>query len=190
MNTRYNGVDSPIWTISNGITVLRFALVIPIAILLYDSSAPSWIVLSLMSLAVVTDWLDGYFARKLNQITELGKILDPIADKVAIGVIGVILTVQGRFPLWLFSAIVVRDLLILTGGIYLKNKYHLVLQSNWMGKWTVFFIALSLLLTVLNNPSLDVPMTIMSVATGGMVLGSFISYGWRFIHVTRSFSKT
>jgi CDP-diacylglycerol--glycerol-3-phosphate 3-phosphatidyltransferase len=143
-----------------------------------------------MTIAVATDALDGYFARKLNQITELGKILDPIADKVAIGVIASILTVQGRFPIWLFSAIIVRDLLILTGGIYLKNKYHLVLQSNWMGKWTVVSIALCLLLAVLNNPSLDIWTTIISLITGGMVLGSFVSYGWRFVIVTRSSSKT
>jgi len=190
MNTRYNNVASRIWTISNSITLLRFVLIIPIAILLYDSSTPSWVVLLLMTIAVATDALDGYFARKLNQITELGKILDPIADKVAIGVIASILTVQGRFPIWLFSAIIVRDLLILTGGIYLKNKYHLVLQSNWMGKWTVVSIALCLLLAVLNNPSLDIWTTIISLITGGMVLGSFVSYGWRFVIVTRSSSKT
>jgi cardiolipin synthase (CMP-forming) len=177
-----------IWTISNAFTLLRCILVIPIALLLLSQASSVWIVLLLMAIAIATDWFDGYFARKFNQVTELGKILDPVADKIAVSVIATILTVQGRFPVWLFAAIIVRDLLILAGGIYVTQKYRLVLQSNWMGKWTVTSIAMCLLLAVINDQSLDTATIVLSIITGLLLAGSFVSYMQRFIRTVHSTS--
>jgi len=189
-NTKCDMTLPRILTISNAITILRCILVIPIALLLSSQTSPLWILLLLMGIAIATDWFDGYFARKFNQVTELGKILDPIADKIAVGVIAMILTVQERFPFWLLAAVIVRDILILAGGIYLTKKRRLVLQSNWIGKWTVTFIAVCLLLAVIDDQSLAVFTTIIHLITTVLLAGSFLSYVLRFIRAMRLTSQS
>ncbi len=68
-------------------------------------------------IAAITDILDGYLARKFNQVTEFGKIIDPLADKIAIGAIIIKLFIIGVIPLYYFFMIIVRDVLIFLGGI-------------------------------------------------------------------------
>jgi cardiolipin synthase len=78
-----------------------------------------WIVLA----AGVTDFLDGYFARRLNQISALGGLLDPLADKVFFGTLFVALLLQDSLPLWVFAVFIVRDVLLLMGTAFIKMKH-------------------------------------------------------------------
>ena len=94
--------------------------------------------------------LDGFLARKRNEVTELGKIIDPLADKVAIGAVVIKLFLIGQIPLYYFAAIIGRDLLIFTGGIFVANKLGKVLPSNALGKVTVIIIGLVILMIILN----------------------------------------
>ena len=77
--------SSPIWNIPNILTLMRIAAIPLLAILLLSPSknAGFWAA-ALFAVASVTDWLDGYFARKYSQVTTLGRILDPFADKVTV----------------------------------------------------------------------------------------------------------
>jgi cardiolipin synthase (CMP-forming) len=93
----------------------------------------------------LTDILDGYFARKRNEVSEIGKLIDPLADKFAIFIFVLFLLIQGVIPLWFFTVIVIRDILILTGGIFIKKKKSFLLQSNYFGKIAVFFIGFTIL---------------------------------------------
>ena len=93
----------------------------------------------------LTDVLDGYFARKRNEVSELGKIVDPLADKISIITISLIMVLTGIIPLWFFLVIMSRHILILSGGLYIKRKTGIVLQSNIIGKWTVFVIGFTLM---------------------------------------------
>lgn len=99
----------------------------------------------------ISDLLDGYFARKRNEISELGKIIDPLADKITVISITLILLVQGLIPAWFFIIIILRDILILTGGIYIKNKHKIVLPSNWAGKISVFIIGFTLFSAIIKT---------------------------------------
>jgi len=99
----------------------------------------------------VTDLLDGFLARKFNQVSELGKIIDPLADKICVITISVIFVIQGRLPLWFVSILIIRELLILIFGLYLKKKKKLVLMSNYPGKIAVFTIGIILLISLINN---------------------------------------
>jgi len=140
-------------TIPNYISALRFILIIPIFLFLdkipdgYEYRVYSAI---LMLLAGGTDLLDGYLARKLNQISELGKIIDPLADKIAIALIIIKLYIIGIVPDYYFFAIILRDVIILLGGIYVSKKIGKVLPSNLLGKITVLTICFFLLGLVLN----------------------------------------
>lgn len=97
------------------------------------------------ALAIVSDYLDGYFARSRNDITELGKILDPLADKIFFGTAAIIMIIQGLIPLYLAFVIVARDILIFLGGMYIKYKKGIVVASNMTGKIAVNIAAVVLI---------------------------------------------
>lgn len=145
-----------IWTVSTALSFSRIFLLAPLAYFLF-SAVPhnrEWAA-CVMVLAAITDFLDGYLARVLHQVTDFGKIIDPIADKIAAGGGSMMLVWLGAMPLWFVVVIVVRDLLILFGGIYIKSKKNIITQSNWPGKFAVSSIALVMLLSALAIPSLE-----------------------------------
>ncbi|MCK5571990.1 MAG: CDP-alcohol phosphatidyltransferase family protein [Bacteroidetes bacterium] len=172
-------------TLSNLLSILRILLAIPFAAVMLSSvpSAPVWGCF-LLGLGVLTDRLDGYFARRYDQETEWGRILDPLADKIGIAVVALVLLILGRIPLWFVAVIVARDLLILAGGIYLKARTGKVLPSNRLGKWAVGVIAVALFLALLDiAPAIQV---VLMVTTLIMLLVSLLLYVRRLIEVLRT----
>lgn len=121
---------------------------------LTDFENSKYIILGILLLMYVTDLLDGYFARKLNQVSELGKIIDPIADKFAVGVIAILMFIKGLIPVWFIIIVIFRDLLILIFGLILKRKKKIVLMSNYPGKIAVFTIGLALTFSIFKNTEL------------------------------------
>ena len=145
-----------IWTLSTVLSFSRIFLLAPLAYFLF-SAVPhnrEWAA-AVLVLAGISDFLDGYLARLLHQVTDFGKIIDPIADKIAAGGGSIMLVWVGAMPLWFVIVIVVRDLLILFGGIYIKSKKNIITQSNWPGKFAVSSVALVMLLSALAVPSLE-----------------------------------
>jgi CDP-diacylglycerol--glycerol-3-phosphate 3-phosphatidyltransferase len=130
--------------IANLLSLLRLILVIPIYMLLpRQDSASNLILLGLIGIAIASDWLDGFFARKLNQQTDLGRILDPLADKILI-VLGLLGFVIFRgFPLALVILLAYRDLVILIGGIIITKKTGRLTESNIFGKGNTLIISLA-----------------------------------------------
>jgi CDP-diacylglycerol--glycerol-3-phosphate 3-phosphatidyltransferase len=108
-----------------------------------QDSASNLILLGLIGIAIASDWLDGFFARKLNQQTDLGRILDPLADKILI-VLGLLGFVIFRgFPLALVILLAYRDLVILIGGIIITKKTGRLTESNIFGKGNTLIISLA-----------------------------------------------
>jgi CDP-diacylglycerol--glycerol-3-phosphate 3-phosphatidyltransferase len=134
------------WTISNALSALRIVLVVPAALAL--DAGMRELTIGLFLLAALTDVLDGYLARRLHEISDLGKILDPLADKVFVGVIVVQLLLMRALPLWFVAVVLARDLLILLGGIYFERRTGVVLPSNYPGKGAVVVLSTTLLLVV------------------------------------------
>ncbi|MEK9138055.1 MAG: CDP-alcohol phosphatidyltransferase family protein, partial [Bacteroidota bacterium] len=126
---------------------------------------------------------DGVLARKLNQITEWGKILDPLVDKVAVAIVAVVLLVLGSVPVWFVVALLVRDLMIFSGGMYIKAKKGILLQSNEAGKWTVGIVALALFLMVLDAQMILVDTAIWASVV--LLIVSFTLYVKRFVDVMK-----
>jgi CDP-diacylglycerol--glycerol-3-phosphate 3-phosphatidyltransferase len=107
-------------------------------------------VLLMILLAFFTDIADGWLARKYNEITEFGKIIDPLADKVFVAVLVFKLYLLNEIPGYYFWIIVIRDIVIFLGGIYVANIIGKILPSNLLGKITVFSIGLFLISVVLD----------------------------------------
>lgn len=135
-------------TKSNLLSLVRLFLVIPI--LIYASNIEKYriLLLSIMAFGIITDILDGYLARKFNEVTEFGKIIDPLADKVCIIAFVIQLFLTGTIPLYYFLIIVLRDVIIFTGGILVSKKINKVLPSNMLGKITVLSIGFYLIAIV------------------------------------------
>jgi cardiolipin synthase (CMP-forming) len=137
------------WNISNLLSLLRLILAVPISVALILNKP--YLAFGMGMIAFISDFLDGYFARKLNQVTELGKIIDPLADKVVVISVVLVLFFQGKFPLWLGASIISRDILILIGGLLIKRKLGYALPSNFAGKLTVTVIAIYIFGVILNT---------------------------------------
>ena len=124
-------------------------------------------------IALFTDVLDGYFARRFDQISEAGKILDPMADKMCIAGVFIALALYQGFPAWIMIAIIGRDILIILGSLLLAGKNNIILPSNVPGKMAVFFISLYGISYILRIEILFTPLLI-TVAV--FILISFYYY--------------
>ena len=124
--------------IPNLLTILRILLV-PVIILLIlrqRYQAAMWLLL----VAGITDALDGFIARRFNQLTHLGAILDPLADKTLIVATFLVLAGKGLVPWWLAGAVVLRDLVILCGaGAWYRKAGCLEIDPSWLSKANTFF---------------------------------------------------
>lgn len=120
MSARSVEIPSPgWWTLPNAVTVVRLALIVPIAILIVQDVRP---VLALLLLVVfgATDWVDGFLARRLGQTSAVGVLLDPIADRVGVVAIVVSFVAAGRLALWVVLLIVLVDVGL--GVLYLVRR--------------------------------------------------------------------
>ena len=137
--------NPPILNISNTLTLLRI-ISIPFILLLLQSGKPTsnlWAAL-LFTGAFVTDWLDGFIARKKNLITKIGKILDPLADKLLIGSSLIMLIGLDRVEAWMGILIIGREIAVTWLRAILAARGNIV-SSSWWGKNKTFFQAVALI---------------------------------------------
>ncbi|MDI6767552.1 MAG: CDP-alcohol phosphatidyltransferase family protein [Bacteroidota bacterium] len=180
-------MESRIWTISNILSSSRIVLLIPLALLLLAENPDlRWYTIGLMVLIASTDMLDGYFARRFHQVSEIGKILDPLADKIAVGVVVFILALQGKIPAWFLTIVISRDVLIFTGGMYIKKTRNIILVSNQIGKWAVTAVAAFLMIAVLDFQELFLFREILLYFSTMLLILSFVLYLKRYIGLFKS----
>lgn len=167
---------------SNLISVLRMLLVIPTAFFLSQiNEVESYRVIVILFFvgAYITDLLDGYIARKLNQITEFGKIIDPLADKVFVTMIVLQLFWMDEIPVYYFWIIILRDVIIFIGGIFVSKIIGKVLPSNLLGKITVASIAAFLVSIVGGASKIEWLYNYLLYQSVVLSFASVIAYGVR-----------
>ncbi len=180
-------MNDRIWTLSNGLSLLRILLVVPVAFLLFSGNPDSRLYAAvLIAVGAFTDFLDGLVARLKDQVTTFGMIIDPIADKVGIGAVAIILTVQGTLPVWFTAAVVGRDLAILAAAAHLSRKGAVLPQSNQAGKWTAGVLGLTVFAAVLDPTDSGGILFPLLVASAAMIVLSFALYAKRFFTLTTS----
>jgi len=124
----------------NILTVFRLLLV-PVFSYLYTIEVYGWALIVFLA-AALTDLLDGYLARKHNQITDFGKLADPLADKLMTLTMLYHLCADGYVPWWILVVMLGKELVLVIGGTFLVSRRNVVPYSNWAGKiTTVSFIA-------------------------------------------------
>lgn len=169
-------------TVSNYLSLLRLLLAFPFWIMLDHFNSPDfrYMLFGLVLFASFTDIMDGYLARKMNQVTEFGKIIDPLADKVCIGLIVTKLFLIHEIPGYYFFLIIGRDVLIFLGGIWLTRKIKRVLPSNMLGKITVLTIGIVILLVLLNFKSAFYFKVVYAISIL-LIIASFVGYTIRAV---------
>jgi len=183
-------IQGKIWTISNMLSISRIILMIPASYYLATPmSFHREIAILFILVAVSTDALDGYFARKFNEISDFGKIIDPLADKIGIGIVVVMLTIFGDIPLWFTLLILFRDAVIFFAGIYIKTKTGIILPSLMSGKAAVSFLTLTLVFAVLQYSWMNATFEYLLWFTIGLLAYSFLEYAQRFFQTLREHKK-
>lgn len=142
-----------IYTIANIITVLRLILV-PIFFTTLVSGRNDVLSFILFAVAASTDWLDGQIARRTGTVTEIGKAIDPLVDRllIAFGVLGVYL--EGRVPLWVVVLLLARDVYLLGGAAYLARQGGGSVPVIFIGKLTTALLLFGFSDLILNWPLL------------------------------------
>jgi cardiolipin synthase len=125
------------WTIPNLLSMLRIACIPVFCWLALGPEAYGWAFVILV-IAGVSDFLDGALARRWNQESELGRLLDPFADRLTSIVVPITLALQSIVPWWLVVVLLSRDaVLVVATGVLLRRR-HVTLQVNYLGKAATF----------------------------------------------------
>ena len=145
-------VTDKVVTVPNVISVLRLCLVPLFLVFLLKGHDVAATVT--FAVAAATDCVDGQIARRTNQVSKLGQLLDPTVDRALMisGVLG--LFVVGRLPLWVIVVVCVRDLCLLLGGFVLLQKWKIRIPVVYPGKFATTFLFIGFTGLLLNMPLL------------------------------------
>ena len=126
--------NKEIFNLPNCITMVRIA-VMPVLffMLLSPGRVFSLVIAILFIIASITDLLDGYLARRYNIVTKMGKLLDPIADKLLISVAMIVMIPIGRVPAWIVAIFVIRDIFV-DGLRSIASSEGLIIHARVLGK--------------------------------------------------------
>lgn len=130
------------FTIPNVLSIIRILLVAVFCIVYFRPGMLIFAFLVIL-LSGISDLLDGYIARKFNQISDLGKILDPVADKLFQLSTVICFVISGAVPYWAVAIIIVKELVMMIGALIYYNKSEVVIAAKWYGKLAsaLFFIS-------------------------------------------------
>jgi CDP-diacylglycerol--glycerol-3-phosphate 3-phosphatidyltransferase len=131
------------FNLPNSLTLFRLMCIPVVVICLYiPGRVASFLAALFFGLAFVTDFLDGYFARRYGDVTNLGKFLDPLADKILVSVTMIMLITLTRIPAWIVMLIIAREMAV-TGLRGIAVVEGIVIQASALGKYKTLSQAVS-----------------------------------------------
>ena len=164
--TRSDTLTTRVWTLPNIISFVRL-LGVPVFLwLVLGPEADAWALVLLM-VSGVTDWLDGWLARRLGQSSRLGEILDPVADRLYILAVVVGLALREIIPWWVAIILPLRDLLLWGLVPFLRTRGYSALPVHFLGKAATFNLLYAFPLLLLGDGT-------------GMVASLADVFGWAF----------
>lgn len=156
------GSPEKLWTPANVVTLIRICLV-PVFVVALISPWPQWfglpqvaddakslIAAGIFILISCTDWLDGYLARSRNEVTDFGKFMDPLADKILVVAALLALIELGSLPSWVVLIIVAREFIV-SGARMVAASEGVVIAASWYGKFKTVFQMIAVVLFVVKD---------------------------------------
>ncbi len=161
----------------NKLTIFRVIL-IPffVVLLLFDITAyDKWIALGIFIVASLTDFLDGYIARKYNLVTNFGKFMDPLADKLLVCSAMICLVELARIPAWVVIVIIAREFII-SGFRLVASDNGVVIAASYWGKFKTTFQILMICLMIADLESLTIVTQIVMWVALALTVISLVDY--------------
>ena len=162
----------------NRLTILR-TLMIPVFLFFlltdYAGNCSKWIAVIVFILASLTDFLDGHIARKYNLVTNFGKFMDPLADKLLVCSALICLIQLGQLPAWMVIIIVSREFII-SGFRLVAAEQGIVIAASYWGKFKTTFQMIAVVLMILNFEALSAVTLICTWAALILTIISLVDY--------------
>jgi cardiolipin synthase len=164
-------------TVPNGFTVLRLLCIPVFVVLVATSGRRHWEAAAYLLAAVgATDWVDGQLARRLHQVSSVGKVLDPLADRLLLVVGALTIIAVGAVPLWIALVFLLREVVVAAGFLYVAARGGRRMEVSWPGKAGTFALMCALPLFLLGHAPVswhEVPEALGWVASAPAVF-----FGW------------
>lgn len=172
-------MNNQIFTVPNIISLSRLVLAWPIAYSIYHNQLVATAILG--SIAIISDFFDGYLSRKLNQTSQVGKVIDPIVDGILVFAVMVALSVRKLLPLWYLKAIVIRYALLVLLLSYYRITSSKIPGSIVSGKYSMCAIALTIATSLFQHqyPTL---FNLCLLTSSGLLLYSFCDYIYVYLY--------
>ena len=166
--------------VPNILTIVRFILIPFIIYFAIHNDYVTTVIILIIS--GITDVLDGYIARKFDFITDFGKLMDPLADKMTQLATLIVLVIQAVIPFWIVAVVIFKEFIMVAGASFLYGK-ELVVSSRWWGKLAtvLFYIAIfaSLLIRYFGlNYTFDLYIYYVAVILTVFSLGMYFKSFW------------
>ena len=173
--------------IPNKLTLMRVCL-IPVFLLFMltniGGEAGRYIALVIFCVASLTDFLDGYLARKNNQVTNFGKFMDPLADKLLVCSALICFVANGQLPAWIVIVIIAREFII-SGFRLVASDAGVVIAASYWGKFKTTAQLLMIILLILDIKALYIPMQVVIYIALALTVISLIDYIVKNINVIK-----
>ncbi len=179
-------ISKDLMTIPNAISFTRILLITPfVAFFIKEMYVAAAITVGISGLS---DLFDGMIARKFNQESELGKVLDPLADKLTLIAVGICLIFIEPYVLPLMIIMVAKDVFMIIGGTIVINQGVIPPKASWYGKVSTFMfyisVAMVVLMAILGYKNETLTFTVLGV-TAGMMIFSLINYAIIFFKIQK-----
>lgn len=184
--TKNEVISKDLMTIPNAISFIRILLITPfVAFFIERMYVAAAITVGISGLS---DLFDGMIARKFHQESELGKVLDPLADKLTLIAVGICLIFIEPYVLPLMIIMVTKDILMIIGGTIVINQGVIPPKSSWYGKVSTFMFYISVgmvvLMAIFGYVNKPLSMTVLGV-TAGMMIFSLVNYAIIFFKIQK-----
>lgn len=182
-------------TVPNAMSVFRILMIPVFVVYAVQDNIPGALVA--LGLSGLSDALDGFIARKFNQITELGKMLDPFADKLTQGAVAICIAIRYPSICPLLVLFVAKELTMLCGACYLLKKQKKPCAAKWYGKvsTTLFYLSIALIVVLdsfmhVTEPTFVIVSTSALIVTAASMIYTFVRYAAIFREILRDTEGT
>ena len=158
--------------------MMRVILIVPFVFFLLTDrfgNTGKWIALAIFIIASLTDFLDGQIARKMNMITNFGKFMDPLADKLLVSSAMICFVELDRLSAWIVIVIIAREFII-SGFRLIAAERGIVIAAGWWGKFKTAFQMAAVIFLIIDLESLKIITTILVYVALALTIISMVDY--------------
>ena len=180
-------VHDRVFTVANGITAVRL-LGLPLFIWLAAFVEAYGMAFLVLTLVGTTDWVDGYVARRFDQVTKLGKLIDPLIDRAMLATAGLTLLAIGFIPWWIVAAFVLRDVVLLGVGFAMFKGNNPNIPVSNLGKFATACLLIGVPAFLLGHMDWSANGAFLIAAYVFSIVGILTYYaaGWRYAQAART----